>query len=326
MTSSHEHYMWRAIDLAYRAESRAVGLNPRVGALLVHQGRIIGEGYHQRMGEAHAEVHCLESVAESDRPLIPQSTLYVTLEPCAHQGRTPSCANRLVAEHVGRVVVGIPDPNPLVAGKGVAILREAGIPVEMGCLSEACEELTKVFLTNQRLHRPYILLKWAESADGYIDTLRHSAEERPVLLSTPYTQLLAHRLRSQYSAILVGAETLRLDRPALTNRRWLPSPYSPQPILLSSGTTAPDGWLRLSELTPESLSTLLEKHHIASLMVEGGARVLQSFIDQGLWDEARVERSPLLIHEGVPAPHLSEQATALSSHRFANNTITTYTP
>ena len=147
-----------------------------------------------------------------------------------------------------------------------------------------------------------------------------------MLLSTPYTQLLVHRLRSQYSVILVGAETLRLDRPALTNRRWLPGPYSPQRILLSSGTTAPDGWLRLSELTPESLAALLEKYHIASLMVEGGAQVLQSFIDQGLWDEARVERAPQLIHEGVPAPHLPDQATALSSQRFTTNTITTYAP
>lgn len=318
--------MWRAIDLAYRAESREVAPNPRVGAVLVSGGRVIGEGYHHRVGGRHAEVCCLESVATEDRGLIPGSTLYVTLEPCAHQGRTPSCARQLVAEQVGKVVIGTLDPNPLVAGKGVQILQEAGIATEVGCLRQACEELAKVFLTNQRYHRPYILLKWAESADGYLDAIRTSPDTSPAALSTPYTQLLMHRLRSSYAAILVGRRTLELDRPSLSNRLWIPSPYSPTRLLLSRRGDAPEGWTLLREVSPQALSELYEVFGITSLMVEGGADVLGAFLETDLWDEARVESAPALLEAGVPAPLLPESAHRTSECTYGRNTITTYRP
>ena len=323
---SHEYYMWRAIDLGYRAESREVRLNPRVGAVLVCADRVIGEGYHRCMGGPHAEVHCLNSVSSADRPLIPESTLYVTLEPCAHEGLTPSCARRLVSERVGHVVVGTMDPNPLVAGKGVAILREAGVSVEVGCLESQCRELAKVFLTNQKLHRPYVLLKWAESADGFVDRFRSDDTTPPARLSTPYTQLLVHRLRSQYGAILVGGHTFCLDRPSLTNRLWPPSHYSPLRILLSSQISAPTGWVALGSLSAEALASLLTRENIPSLMVEGGPQVLQSFIDLGLWDEARVETAPTLLHDGVSAPRLPETARPISVRTFGPNRITLYRP
>ena len=156
--------MWRAIDLARRAELQAVCPNPRVGAVLVWQDRVIGEGYHRKCGEGHAEVNCLASVAPVDVPKIPDSTLYVTLEPCSHQGRTPSCARMLISRGIRRVVVGCLDPNPLVSGRGISLLRQSGIEVSAGCLEEECRQVARVFLTNQEQGRPYIILKWAESA------------------------------------------------------------------------------------------------------------------------------------------------------------------
>lgn len=298
-----EKYMRRAIDLARRAELQAVSPNPRVGAVLVHHDRVIGEGYHRRVGEGHAEVNCLASVAPEDLAKIPESTLYVTLEPCSHVGRTPSCARRLISEGIGRVVVGCLDPNPLVSGRGITLLRDAGVEVETGCLEGECREVARVFLANQEQGRPYIILKWAESADGFLDRRRESAEEAPVHFSTPHTRMLIHRLRSSVSGIVVGRHTLELDRPSLTNRYWPLSPYSPKRFLLTSEEIDLQlDWEILRDVSPESLSYLLMEG-VTSLLVEGGSSTLQAFLDAGLWDEIYREVAPeVTLGDGVPAP------------------------
>lgn len=304
---SDEGYMWRAIDLARRVEPQAVSPNPLVGAVLVSGDRIIGEGYHRRVGEGHAEVNCLASVRPEDRPLVAASTLYVTLEPCSHQGRTPSCARLLVREGIRRVVIGSPDPNPLVSGRGIALLREAGVEVVTGCLEGSCRHLARIFLTNQEQGRPYIILKWAETGNGFLDRKRRSPEESPLQLSTPHTRMLVHRLRSRCSAILIGRRTMELDRPSLTNRYWPLSSYSPKRLVLSTGEAAlpDDGWGLLREVTPESLSRLL-REGMTSLLVEGGAMTLAAFLEAGLWDEIRREVAPeIILAEGITAPSLA---------------------
>lgn len=315
-------YMHRAIDLALRAEAARITPNPRVGAVLVYGDRVIGEGYHQKAGEGHAEVNCFRSIKPEDRPLIPESTLYVTLEPCAHEGRTPSCAGMLAREGVGRVVTGTLDPNPLVSGKGVAILREAGIPVTVGFMEEECRRLAKVFLTGQEKHRPFVLLKWAESLDGFIDGERPDSEPA-IRLSSPFTSLLVHRLRSGYSGILVGRHTLEKDRPRLDNRLWRPSSFSPKRILLTHGDV-PGGWFGLGAVSMDALRRLYEDEGITSLLVEGGRETLQSFIDRDLWDEIRVETAPFLLHYGLHAPCLPTAARLLSRTTIDSRTITRF--
>lgn len=302
-------YMERAIYLASRAEAHLIQTNPRVGAVLVHGDRIIGEGYHMKRGEGHAEVNCIASVRPEHRHLITKSTMYVTLEPCAHQGRTPSCARMLVAEGVKRVVVGTLDPFPEVAGKGCQILRDGGVQVSIGLMERECKELAKVFLTNQLLKRPYITLKWAESADGFIDRLR-TPQETPAKISTPFIQLLTHKMRGEHCGILIGKGTFFMDTPTLTNRLYpgLPSPIAF--VLDHSRTTASliskrEGWQILSET--DDLTTLMQtllQQGITSLLVEGGAQVLQSFINAGLWDTIRQEVSPATLSDGIPAPTL----------------------
>lgn len=323
--------MKRAIYLASLAPHSSTLSNPRVGALLVHDGQIIGEGYHHRQGEAHAEVHCIQSMKPQHRQLIPQSTMYVTLEPCAHQGRTPSCARMLAQLKPRKVIVGTLDPFPKVAGKGCQIMREAGIEVEVGLLEDECRELAHVFLTNQIKKRPYIILKWAESADGFIDYVRADASQAPAKLSTPFTQLLTHRLRGDCTGILIGSRTALLDNPSLTNRLWKGLP-SPTPIILAGKTTPiPEKYIndprwmiiqREKDL-PSILSDLLDKG-ITSLLVEGGATILQSFINAGLWDTIRREISPLRLHTGFPAPKMPTSAHLYRTEIFQSNVLLYY--
>jgi diaminohydroxyphosphoribosylaminopyrimidine deaminase/5-amino-6-(5-phosphoribosylamino)uracil reductase len=305
--SDDDIYMQRAIDVARHAELQSVCPNPRVGAVLVHEGRVIGEGCHRRVGEGHAEVNCLASVRPEDEPLIPDSTLYVTLEPCSHQGRTPSCARMLLSKGVRRVVVGCLDPNPLVSGRGVSLLKAGGVEVEVGCLEQECRDLARIFLANQELGRPYIILKWAESADGFIDRRRTDADTPPVLLSTPHTRMLVHRLRSACSGIVVGRRTLELDRPSLTNRYWPLSPYSPKRFVLTGDDLFLDeGWEQLRDVSPESMSYLLLEN-VTSLLVEGGAATLRSFLEADLWDEIRREVAPeRTLVDGIAAPDVRD--------------------
>ena len=224
-----EKYMRRCLQLAQCGRQGAAP-NPMVGAVVVCDGRIIGEGYHQRCGGPHAEVNAIRSVKEPE--LLRRSTIYVSLEPCAHYGKTPPCAKLIIEMGIPTVVVGCRDPFPKVDGRGIDLLREAGIEVRVGILEKECLWLNRRFITFHTLHRPYITLKWAQSRDGLLDRRRESAEEPPARLSSPVTQTLVHRLRALNKAILVGRRTWELDRPGLNVRLW--TGEDPQRIVLSS--------------------------------------------------------------------------------------------
>lgn len=298
--------MARALQLARRGEGY-VSPNPMVGAVIVCDGRIIGEGYHRRYGSGHAEVNAVASVADS--LLLRRSTVYVTLEPCAHYGKTPPCAELLVKCGVRRVVVGTVDPFAKVSGRGIDILRRAGIEVTVGVLEKECRELNRKFMTAHSLHRPFILLKWACSADGYLDRKR-SHTERPEAFSTAATSVLVHRLRTEYDAVAVGAGTVLADNPSLTVRHCAGrSPrvvvfdrhglVSPQSGVIRPGTIYFSSVARTDmpqeveafygETTLQEKLGLLYGCGITSLMVEGGASLIRKFTDSSLWDSARIE-------------------------------------
>lgn len=306
-----EKYMRRCLQLA-RCGRIGAAPNPMVGAVIVHNGRIIGEGYHQRCGEAHAEVNAIANVRRPE--LLRESTLYVSLEPCAHYGKTPPCANLIVEKRIPRVIIGCRDPFAKVDGRGIAILREAGVEVVVGVLEQECLWLNRRFITFHTQKRPYITLKWAQSKDGFIDRIRNSHEELPVKFSTPLTSALVHKLISENDAILVGRRTWELDKPSLTVRHWYG--MNPRPIVLS----------KKNDDYPTDLNSLMKKLHedgVQTLLVEGGSRTLQSFIDAGLWDEARVETSPLVLIDGVKAPTLN--AKVERKIQIDGNCITLYT-
>lgn len=320
-------YMERALQLARLGEG-LVSPNPMVGAVIVSaDGRIIGEGYHHRYGGPHAEVCAVNSVKESDRHLLKDSTIYVTLEPCSHYGKTPPCAAMLVEKGVKRVVVGSPDPNPLVSGRGVRMLREAGIEVEEGVLRQECDALNRRFLTSQLERRPWIQLKWAMSADGFMGDLAEDGKPVPHAYSNPLSKVWMHRERSMADAILVGTATLISDHPSLTLRHWPghnPRKVSFDSARLTSETpeTSADFLLLPPDLPlEESMHRLFEQEGIGSLMVEGGADTLRRFIEAGLYDEIRVETSPTPQHSGIPAPQLPKGLTKISQDIAAGNTI-----
>lgn len=297
--------MRRCIELARQGELH-VAPNPMVGAVVVHEGRIIGEGYHARFGEAHAEVNALAAVGEADRRLLPESTLYVSLEPCAHYGKTPPCADLIVRHRLRRVVVGCVDPFARVQGRGVEILRRAGIEVTVGVLEDGCRRLNRRFMVAQTLRRPYVTLKWAASADGFIDRLRTSDAVPPACISTPVSCLHGHRLRALHQAVLVGHRTLRLDRPRLNVRHWAGN----DPLRIVLGHVRPeellDGFRTADDA--ERLLADLAAQGVQSLLVEGGRQTLQHFIDKGLWDEAWSERGTVVLGEGVPEPRMAAGA------------------
>lgn len=307
--AENEKWMGRCLQLAACGRMGAAP-NPMVGAVIVCDGRIIGEGYHVRCGEGHAEVNAIASVKDADRPLLAQSTMYVSLEPCAHYGRTPPCAELIVRTGIPRVVVGCVDPFARVSGRGIDILRRAGVEVTMGVLEEECLDLNRSFITSQTLDRPYITLKWAVSADGFIDGWREAhgveveaeAPTRPAALSTPHSLMRVHHLRAMHQAILVGHNTLRLDRPSLTVRHWA----GPEPLRVVLGSVAegelPAGFTAYADI--DTLLVALRRQGIRSLLVEGGCQTLQSFIDRGLWDEAWEELSEVVLGSGVPGPRM----------------------
>lgn len=303
-------YMKLAICLASKAENFEVNSNPKVGAVLVYNNTIIGQGYHIRQGEGHAEVNCITSVPVNLRHLIPQSTMYVTLEPCAHQGRTPSCAKMLVDQKIKKVVVGTLDPFPKVAGKGCEILREGGVDVSVGLLEDQCKAVSKIFMTNQLLKRPYITLKWAESNDGFIDFNRNP-NEPAAKISSPYIQLLTHKLRGEHSAILIGKRTALMDQPRLNNRLY-PGLPSPKVFVIDShresdAIPAPKNEWHLIKGTDDlnQVMSNLYDQGVTSLLVEGGAKIIRSFLEQNLWDTIRREVGTINLGAGVEAPQLS---------------------
>lgn len=304
-----EIYMQRCIDLA-KCGAGSVAPNPLVGAVLVHQDRIIGEGFHQLYGGPHAEVNCIRSVKDTDRELIPFSTLYVSLEPCAHFGKTPPCANLILSEKIPNVIIGSKDPFEQVNGKGIDILKKGGVNVLQGILEKECDELNKRFFTFHREHRPYIILKWAQTADLKIS----SGSSDRLMISNKYTDRLVHKWRSEEAGIMVGTNTAENDDPLLTNRWWTGNnpvrividrnlKLSPS-LKLFDGSTRTivfycSGELHQSstveyiqiknekDLIPQVLKALYDLK-VLSVIIEGGAALINSFISSGLWDEARV--------------------------------------
>ena len=280
--------------------------NPMVGAVIVSaDGRIVGEGFHVRCGEGHAEVNAFASVASADEPLLPESTMYVSLEPCSHYGKTPPCADLIVSRRIKRVVVGCQDDFAKVHGRGIQKLREAGISVTVGVLEEECRRLNRRFFTFHRLHRPYIILKWAQTANGLIDDDGH-----PLAISTPFTQMLCHKLRSEEDAIAVGRITDEREHPQLNVRHWQGG-RTPRRIVLTH-----EHPLDMEALWAEN---------VQSMVVEGGAVTIRSFIDSGLWDEMRVETNTgLAVAKGTPAPRIPAEAEVVGRKCFGSNIIVEY--
>lgn len=306
-----EMYMRRCLQLARGGRQNAKP-NPMVGAVIVWQGQIIGEGYHVRCGEGHAEVNAFASVRPADEAKLRESTIYVSLEPCSHFGRTPPCADLIVSKGVRRVVVGCVDPFARVHGRGIQRMRDAGIEVTVGVLEQECLALNSRFVTFNTHSRPYILLKWCCSANGFLDNQFH-----PTMFSTPFTQMLSHKLRAEHDAILVGRVTDERDRPQLNVRQW--SGPDPKRIVLSRAL--PYDFSR--PVLPQLLADL-HAQGVQSLIVEGGAQTLQSFLEADLWDEIRVETAPQTVLGGTPAPCVPPCAVLKRQDDYDGNIIRWY--
>lgn len=331
MVEVEDKYMARCISLA-RGGAGNVAPNPMVGAVIVHQGRIIGEGFHRKYGEAHAEVNAIASVG--DEALLKESTIYVSLEPCSHYGKTPPCASLIIEKQIPRVVIGCPDPFPEVAGRGVKMLREAGIEVVTGVMEKEARELNRVFMTFQEKKRPYVYLKWAQSADGFLDLLRTDASLPAVALSSAETLRRVHYLRAHVSAIMVGTRTALLDNPSLTVRHWAGN--SPVRVVLDRSLRIPsdyhllDGCVKTLVFTAKEAANRENVEYVTidfsqpvlpqvlhelymrkldSLMVEGGAVLLNAFLEEDVWDEARIETAPVSLRTGVKAPDINRAAS-----------------
>lgn len=317
MTDSE--YILRCIQLARNGEYY-VAPNPMVGALLVNPAddTVFAEGWHHRYGEGHAEVECFRAADAKMAGLSPAEvaaiygglTLYVSLEPCSHYGKTPPCADLIISKGVRRVVIGCLDPNPQVAGCGVQKLRDAGIEVTVGVEQQACRELNKRFLCLHEKHRPYIILKWAQTADGFVDTIRKDGT--PLIISTPVTKQLVHQMRAENMAIMVGTRTALLDNPSLLTTRW--PGRNPVRIVLDRHHRIPKDAKIFSDDAPTIvydertdwpfiLSDLAERN-IHSVLVEGGPTLLRHILETGIWDEMHIEVAPVTIGDGVPAPDI----------------------
>jgi diaminohydroxyphosphoribosylaminopyrimidine deaminase/5-amino-6-(5-phosphoribosylamino)uracil reductase len=340
--------MYRCLELALLGAGHTAP-NPLVGSVLVYEDRdagkerIIGEGYHEQYGQSHAEANCIASVKEEDRSLIAQSTLYVSLEPCAHYGKQPPCADLIIGKKIPRVVTGCRDPFPQVNGKGIEKLRAAGVEVMVGVLEAECIEVNRRFFTFHTKHRPYIVLKWAQSADGKIGGAGRT------FVSNEYSNRLVHKWRAEEAAILVGTRTALMDDPALTVRLW--EGGNPIRLVIDKELRLPpslqlfDGkvrtivfnmqrheeggkveWYQLSADSSlvQQVSMALTQLKIQSVLVEGGARLLQSFIDEDYWDEARViTNNELRLPGGLPAPELKD-ARLVGSETLLGDTLRYY--
>lgn len=328
-------YMQRCLQLARNGMGN-VAPNPLVGAVIVHENRIIGEGYHQKLGGPHAEVHAIQSV--DDKSLLPQSTLFVSLEPCSHFGKTPPCVHLIIKNKIKRVVIAMRDPNPKVADHGVTLLREAGIEVTENVLPEEAAFLNRRFITFHTQKRPYIILKWAQSADGFMDRKRDNGDKPGInWISHPETKKLVHLWRSEESAILVGRHTVENDNPSLTTRlidgtsplRVVLAPsgdINPEAAILKDGNPTlifnskwdkTDGaatWIKTRNNSIDSMLGELYRRERSSVLVEGGRQTLETFLERGLWDEIRLIRSPIFLGEGLPAPKISIAPTSVKPY------------
>lgn len=338
---NHETYIKRCIELAKKALGKTYP-NPLVGAVIVHNGTIIGEGYHQKAGENHAEINAINSVKNPE--LLPHSTIYVSLEPCAHYGKTPPCSLKLKEIGFKKVVIGAMDSHDKVNGKGKKILQDAGIETISGILGEECRELNKRFFTYHEKKRPYIILKWAESGDGFLDQ-----DFKPTSISNKTASQYVHQLRSEEHAILVGTQTALNDNPSLTTR--LIEGRNPVRILIDFDLKVPkhfkiynqesptlvfnqikdaeEGTLKFIKISKENfLQNLMQKlyeQQIQSVIIEGGRYTLQQFIDMNLWDEAIViKNEKLFLKNGTKAPQLKSSSNHYTA--IKDNSIYFYYP
>ena len=336
---NYANYIARCIEIARRGEYY-VAPNPMVGAVLVDaDGQILAEGWHEKFGEAHAEVNCFRNYESTEYRIqntdLSKCTLFVSLEPCSHYGKTPPCAKLIIEKGVGRVVVGMLDPNPLVAGKGVQMLRDAGIEVVVGVMEEECRELNKRFLCLHEKHRPYVLLKWAQTADGFVDYNRPIGDwslvnghlNGALPISTEKTKALVHKMRAGNMAIMVGTRTVLLDNPRLLNTHW--EGRNPIRVTIDRHHVIPADARILSDEAetivyreqtdwPFILADLA-KRNIHSILVEGGPALLNHILETGLWDEIHIEVAPeLTIGEGVAAPPvaLPDSFETVDGHRL----------
>ncbi len=341
ITAEDKKYISRCLQLA-RNGNGSTSPNPMVGAVIVCDGKIIGEGYHIRSGEPHAEVNAVRSVR--DNSLLSRSTIYVSLEPCSHFGKTPPCADLIIDSGIPRVVIATTDNNAMVSGRGIERMRAAGIDVKVGVCACEAFSLNKAFFMYHGKNRPVVTLKWAQSVDGYIDTLRQSGDAQQI--SNAASMLAVHKMRSTHDAILVGRCTAQLDNPSLTLRHW--AGRTPLRLVIDRAGILP-AHLRLfstdaptvvytenicknkftdnvsqvkldfsRDIIPQMLAHLYYRK-INSLLVEGGRMLLQSFIDSALWDEIRVETNPALyLHAGVPAPQLPQNVKKEKYQCFGN--------
>jgi diaminohydroxyphosphoribosylaminopyrimidine deaminase/5-amino-6-(5-phosphoribosylamino)uracil reductase len=337
--TTEEKYMYRCLELAKQGAGN-VAPNPMVGAVLVHEGKIIGEGYHKEYGKAHAEVNCIDNVSDEDRKFISASALYVSLEPCSHYGKTPPCTNLIIKEKISRVVIGCRDPFKEVAGKGIEKLHDAGVAVAVGILEKECKALNKRFLTFHTQHRPYIILKWAQTANGKIG---NAGNER-LFITNEFTNRIVHKWRSEEMGILVGTNTAFFDNPELTNRLW--NGKSPVRLIVDMHLRLPSSLKVFDEQQPTIIFNTLQhdeekkikyyqvtedvsivhqilnacyQNNVQSIIVEGGAKFLQSFIDEEMWDEARIITNETLhVENGLHAPELTNCTFALSENIFSD--------
>ncbi len=341
--------MQRCLELALKGAG-LVAPNPMVGAVLVYEGNIIGEGYHQQIGGPHAEVNCINSVASENLSLISSATLYVSLEPCAHFGKTPPCTNLIIEKCIRKVVIGCLDPYQEVNGKGVMLLQNAGIEVVTGVLEMACRNLNRRFFTYHTRKRPFIILKWARTADGFMA----SDKTERLLITHPFTNRLVHQWRSEEASLLIGTNTVLKDNPSLDNRLW--SGKSPVRMILDLNLRLPDTLTIFDKKQPTVIFNHLEEGEknqiryfrlekgedvvncmvkacyqmqLQSVLVEGGAMLLQSFLASGIWDETRIiTNNSMTVLNGLPAPECkhgllfhTENCETDSINFFSNPTV-----
>lgn len=329
---THKDYIKRCLQIAKHGLG-TTRPNPMVGAVIVYNNTIISEGFTNPYGGAHAEVNAINSV--KDKALLCKSTLYVTLEPCSHYGKTPPCSDLIIKHKIPEVVIGCIDDNPEVAGKGVAKLKASGCKVTVGVLDDECKTHHKRFFTFHNKKRPYVILKWAESLDGFVAP-KTKTDTKPVWITNNYSRQLVHKWRAEEQAILVGANTVTEDNPSLTVRDWVG--HNPVRVVIDQNNRLNNNYnvfnndaetirvtkteIDFTQPIASQICNLLHLKNINSVIIEGGTKTLQTFIDEGLWDEARVFTGNTTFKDGVKAPKLSTEL--LSKTVIGEDTLRIY--
>ena len=353
--------MRRCIELAKNGLGTTYP-NPLVGSVLVYNNLIIGEGWHYKPGKAHAEVHAItnsktncnaaeilqSNAITSHQQLLEKACLYVSLEPCSHTGKTPPCADLIIASGIKNVIIGCVDPNPKVAGKGILKLKNAGCKVTQGVLEQQCKQLNKRFFTFQEKKRPYVFLKWAQTTEGYIAPIKKD-KKQPVWISNPYSRQQVHQLRAQEQGIVIGTTTALVDNPSLTTRQWAGT--SPTRLVIDRNLKIPKTAAIFNDKAPtiiitqvkqettpntsiiyeyssfeknlaQQICAIAQKHNLQSIIIEGGTKTLQTFIDENIWDQAFVYTGKISLENGIKAPVFN--ATLHSRNNIKDTSLCIY--